>query len=166
MTVGIRPIFFVTSSTIFGIKYELFKLNFSAHKNSIFVTPRSFLSSIHFVKQHVVRFRGFKIVFSLSPLSRRERKREREKKEFLLLMLFLFFFKKKTMGRSRPFFLDFRLFYKQFRANIGSIKFANDWIRTADLWFWKQPLCQLNHNHCSCFCCSHSRTSCRCCISC
>ena len=26
--------------------------------------------------------------------------------------------------------------------------FANDWIRTADLWFQKRPLCQLSHNHC------------------
>ena len=28
------------------------------------------------------------------------------------------------------------------------INFANDWIRTSDLWFWKQPLYQLSHNHC------------------
>ena len=26
--------------------------------------------------------------------------------------------------------------------------FADDWIRTADLWNWKQPLYQLSHNHC------------------
>ena len=26
--------------------------------------------------------------------------------------------------------------------------FANDWIRTADLWNRKQPLYQLSHNHC------------------
>ena len=26
--------------------------------------------------------------------------------------------------------------------------FANDWIRTADFWIWKQPLYQLSHNHC------------------
>ena len=25
--------------------------------------------------------------------------------------------------------------------------FANDWIRTTDLWYWKQPLYQLSHNH-------------------
>ena len=25
--------------------------------------------------------------------------------------------------------------------------FANDWIRTADLWNWKRPLYQLSHNH-------------------
>ena len=26
--------------------------------------------------------------------------------------------------------------------------FADDWIQTADLWNWKQPLYQLSHNHC------------------
>ena len=26
-----------------------------------------------------------------------------------------------------------------------NINFANDWIQTADLWYWKQPLCQLSH---------------------
>ena len=26
--------------------------------------------------------------------------------------------------------------------------FVNDWIRTADLWYQKRPLCQLSHNHC------------------
>ena len=25
--------------------------------------------------------------------------------------------------------------------------FADDWIRTADLWHWKRPLYQLSHNH-------------------
>ena len=29
-----------------------------------------------------------------------------------------------------------------------NINFANDWIQTADLWYWKQPLYQLSHNHC------------------
>ena len=29
-----------------------------------------------------------------------------------------------------------------------SINFADDWIWTADLWYWKRPLCQLSHNHC------------------
>ena len=28
------------------------------------------------------------------------------------------------------------------------INFANDCIRTADLWYQKQPLYQLSHNHC------------------
>ena len=27
-------------------------------------------------------------------------------------------------------------------------KFADDWIETADLWCWKQPIYQLSHNHC------------------
>ena len=26
--------------------------------------------------------------------------------------------------------------------------FADDWIRTTDLWYWKQLLYQLSHNHC------------------
>ena len=29
-------------------------------------------------------------------------------------------------------------------------KFADDWIRNADLWCWKRLLCQLSHNHCHC----------------
>ena len=29
-----------------------------------------------------------------------------------------------------------------------NINLANDWIRTVDLWYWKQPLYQLIHNHC------------------
>ena len=28
-----------------------------------------------------------------------------------------------------------------------NINFANDWIRTADLWYRKRPLYQLSHNH-------------------
>ena len=28
------------------------------------------------------------------------------------------------------------------------IIFVDDWIRTADLWYQKQPLHQLSHNHC------------------
>ena len=65
-----------------------------------------------------------------------------------------FFFKK--MGHSRPFFLYFRLFYKQLTVNKCSIKVANDWIRTRVLWYRKRPLCQLRHNHCpfiQFFCC-------------
>ena len=52
------------------------------------------------------------------------------------------------MGHSRPLFLYFRLFYKQLTVNKGSIKVADDWIRTRVLWYWKRPLCQLRHNHC------------------
>ena len=29
-----------------------------------------------------------------------------------------------------------------------NLNFADDWIQTADLWYWKQPLYQLSHNHC------------------
>ena len=52
------------------------------------------------------------------------------------------------MGHSRPLFLYFRRFYKLPTGNIGSIKVADDWIRTVDLWCRKRLLCQLNHNHC------------------
>ena len=30
-----------------------------------------------------------------------------------------------------------------------NINFANDWIQTADVWYWKRPLNQLCHNHSS-----------------
>ena len=54
------------------------------------------------------------------------------------------------VGPSRPLFIYFRLFntvdskqvYKMFNIN-----FTYDWIRTADLWYWKQSLYQLSHNH-------------------
>ena len=52
------------------------------------------------------------------------------------------------MGHSRPYFLYFGLFYKQLTVNKCSIKVANDWIRTRVLWYRKQLLCQLRHNHC------------------
>ena len=55
------------------------------------------------------------------------------------------------MGHSRPLFLYFRLFNTQLTVNKCSINFADDWIQTADLWYWKQPLYQLRHNHCPVF---------------
>ena len=33
-------------------------------------------------------------------------------------------------------------------SNKYIIFFADDWIQTADLWYWKRPLYQLSHNHC------------------
>ena len=38
------------------------------------------------------------------------------------------------------------LYFRLFNA-IVRINFANDWIRTADLWSQKRPLYQLSHNH-------------------
>ena len=38
--------------------------------------------------------------------------------------------------------------YRWQTVNNIDIKFADDWIRTADLWHWKRLLCQLSHNHC------------------
>ena len=55
------------------------------------------------------------------------------------------------MGHSQPLFLYFRLFNTQLRVNKCSMYsnfFADDWIRTVDLWYWKRPLYQLSHNHC------------------
>ena len=52
---------------------------------------------------------------------------------------FLVFLK---VGHSRPLFIYFLLI-----INKCSINFANDWSRTADLWYWKRPLNQLSHNH-------------------
>ena len=49
----------------------------------------------------------------------------------------------KKMGHSMPLFLYFRLFNTQLTVNKCSIyikKIDDDWIRTADLWYWKQPL--------------------------
>ena len=43
------------------------------------------------------------------------------------------------------FFLYFRLFNTQLTVNKCSINFANDWIRTAGLWYRKRPLFQLSH---------------------
>ena len=49
------------------------------------------------------------------------------------------------------FFFIFRLFYKKLKVNKCSIKVAVGWIRTQALWYWKQQLCQLRHNHCPSF---------------
>ena len=49
------------------------------------------------------------------------------------------------MGHSRPLFSLFssvQYSWQMFK------KFVDDWIWTADLWCWKQPLYQLSHNHC------------------
>ena len=40
------------------------------------------------------------------------------------------------------------VFSIQLTVNKSSIKFADGWIRTADLWYRKLPLYQLSHNHC------------------
>ena len=51
------------------------------------------------------------------------------------------------MGHSRHLFLYFDLFNSW--HCLCSLKiFADDWIRTSDLWVRKQPLCQLSHNNC------------------
>ena len=54
------------------------------------------------------------------------------------------------MGHYRPLFLLFSSFqYRWQYVNTFSLeKFADDCIRTADLWCRKRPLCQLIHNQC------------------
>ena len=51
------------------------------------------------------------------------------------------------MGHSGHLFLYFRLSIQLTVYNCSKI-FADDWIRIADLWYWKWPLHQLSHNHC------------------
>ena len=51
-----------------------------------------------------------------------------------------------NMGHFLPLFLDFRLFNAA--DSVGRyMKFANDWIRTMDLWSQKQLFYQLSHNY-------------------
>ena len=57
----------------------------------------------------------------------------------------VFFFKNGPFPAS--FFFIF-IFSIQLTVYKCSINFAKDWIPTADLWYWKQPLYQLSHNHC------------------
>ena len=46
------------------------------------------------------------------------------------------------------FFLYFRLFNIVDRKQMFNLIFADGWIRTVDLWYRKQLLYQLSHNHC------------------
>ena len=41
--------------------------------------------------------------------------------------------------RSRPLFLYFLLFNTVNSKQMFNIIFADDWIQTADLWYWKRP---------------------------
>ena len=54
------------------------------------------------------------------------------------------------MDYSQLLFLYFCLFNTQLTVYKCSLLnfFADDWIWTADLWYWKLPLYQLSHNHC------------------
>ena len=61
------------------------------------------------------------------------------------LRTILYFFKKWAIPGL--FFIIF-VFSIQLTVNKYSINFANGWIRTADLWYRKQLLYQLSHNHC------------------
>ena len=52
------------------------------------------------------------------------------------------------MGHYRPLFLYFCLFNIVVSKQMFHINFADDWIRTADRWYWKRRLHQLSHNLC------------------
>ena len=47
---------------------------------------------------------------------------------------------------KRPLFFNF-VFSIHFLIKLIVNKIADDWLWTADLWCWKQPLSQLRHNH-------------------
>ena len=52
------------------------------------------------------------------------------------------------MGHSQSLFFFIFVFLIQLLQQLRVNKFANDWIRTADLLCRKRPLYQLRHNHC------------------
>ena len=52
------------------------------------------------------------------------------------------------IGHSRPLFSLFSSFLQTVNSKYMFKKVADDWIRTRVLWYRKQPLCQLRHNHC------------------
>ena len=52
------------------------------------------------------------------------------------------------MGHSEAVFYFISVFSIQLTVNKCSINFADDWIRTTDLWYRKQPLYQLSRNLC------------------
>ena len=60
--------------------------------------------------------------------------------------LFGYYFFKKNIGRSRPLFLYFCLFNTVESTQMFNMNFDNEWIRTAELWYWKRLLHQLSHN--------------------
>ena len=51
------------------------------------------------------------------------------------------------MGHYRPLFLYFRLFNAVARKQMFNVNFADDWIRTPDLWYWKQWHYQYSSHH-------------------
>ena len=57
------------------------------------------------------------------------------------------------MGHSGLFFV-----FSIFICTIGRYNFADDWIRTVDLWCQKQPLNQLSHNNCHKYILLHFKT--------
>ena len=78
------------------------------------------------------------------------------------IYVWLFLFLKKWAIHSFSF-LYFRLFNTQLTVNKCSMNiyiFGDDWIRTANFWYWKRPLYQLSHNHCPIYVWLLGRSSC------
>ena len=57
------------------------------------------------------------------------------------------FFLKSGWAIPGLFFDLFCLFNTVDSKQMFNKDFADDWIRSADLWYWKQPFYQLSHNH-------------------
>ena len=66
-------------------------------------------------------------------------------RKFHAIFLSLAFLK---IAHCRPLFLYFCLFNTVESKQMFNTNFAENCIRTADIWFQKRPLCRLSHNHC------------------
>ena len=65
-----------------------------------------------------------------------------------LVWLLFFFLKNGPPTASFCFIFVFSIQLTVNKQMFNIFIFADDWIRTADLWNWKRPLYQLSHNHC------------------
>ena len=54
----------------------------------------------------------------------------------------------KSNRHSRPLYIYFLTFQYSWQKIFSFDNFANDWIRTNELWCRKWPLCRLRHSHC------------------
>ena len=54
----------------------------------------------------------------------------------------------KSNRHSRPLYIYFLTFQYSWQKICSFDNFANDWIRTNELWCRKWPLCRLRHSHC------------------
>ena len=98
-------------------------------------------------------------VFTIFPHPPRRRRRQCTNKScpmssaFYSFSLYIYFSLSLSLSLclNWPLLASFSLF-SSFQSTIDSqtmfnVNFADDWIRTTDLWCWKRPLYQLSHNH-------------------